>query len=384
MNSHGGYMRQRIAHRVQRSVVAGLVLVAACSQGAANDDAPVSSELTIGPENVAVVQEVELSTGPSLSGSLVAERAASIRAEVSSSVVQVMHEQGDRVAAGAVLARLDDTAIRDAWLSARSGVTSAQTASDQAARDLARAERLLAAGAVADRDVEAARNANVASQAMLADARARLAAAQKQLDACEVKAPFSGVVGERQASAGDIVAPGTPLFTVIDPGSMRLEAAIPAASLSHVGVGMPARFSVSGYGSRTFDGRITNVNPSADPATGQVRIYVAIPNPGGQLVSGLFAQGRVASETRRASSAPLSAIDQRGLRPFVVRLRGGTVERVEVTLGIRDDDGERIEILSGVAAGDTLLLGAAQGITVGSTVRVRTGADVGAPRDSAR
>jgi hypothetical protein len=115
-----------------------------------------------------------------------------------------------------------------------------------------------------------------------------------------------------------------------------------------------------------------------------VRLYIAIPNPGGQLVSGLYAQGRVASETRTAPSAPINAVDQRGLNPYVVRLRNGAVERVEVTLGIRDDDGERVEITGGVTAGDTLLLGAAQGITAGTVVRVRAATDADARRDTTR
>jgi RND family efflux transporter MFP subunit len=370
-------MRQRTAYSLQRTGILIGLLLAACTRGAADESggAVASNDVTIGPENVAVVEEAELSSGPALSGQLVAERAASIRAEVSASVVEVLHEQGDRVAAGTVLARLDDSAIRDAWLSARSGVTSAQTVHDQSVRDLARAERLLAAGAVPEREVEAARNANVAAQAMLADARARLAGAQKQLDACQVKAPFAGIVGEKQVSAGDVVAPGSPLFTVIDPSSMRLEAAISASELSAVRPGMPARFTVSGYNNRRFDGRVSNVNPAADPATGQVRIYVSIPNSSGQLVSGLFAQGRVASETHRGASAPVSAVDLRGLNPFVVRVRGGKVERVSVALGIRDEEGERVELTTGVAVGDTLLLGAAQGITAGTMVRIRTATD---------
>jgi RND family efflux transporter MFP subunit len=337
-----------------------------------------AAEVRVGPENITIVTETQLSTGPTLSGQLMAERSASIRAEVAASVVSVAHDQGDRVAAGATLMKLDDTSIRDLWLSARSGVTAAQTAADQAQREVQRAERLHAAGAIADRDLEAARNASISAQAQLADARARQAAAQKQLDATTVKAPFAGIVAERQASAGDVVAPGAPLMTVIDPASMRLEAAIPASSLRDVRPGMRAQFTISGYSGRTFDGRITSVNPAADPATGQVRIYASIPNSGGQLVAGLYAQGRVATETRRALSAPLNAVDQRGLKPFVVRLRGGAAERVEVTLGVRDEEQERIEIIgAGIAQGDTLLLGAAQGITPGSRVKVTSPADRG-------
>lgn len=351
-------------------------VVAACNK-APTDETPKTQEtVRIGPEAVAVIEQTELASGPTLSGQLMAERSASIRSEVSSSVVSVLHEQGDRVAQGATLAKLDDTSIRDAWLSARSGVTSAQSAEDQAQRDVQRSERLHAAGAIADRDLEASKRAELVTQAQLADAKARLAAAQKQLDATDVKAPFAGIVAERQVSSGDVVAPGAPLFTVIDPASMRLEAAVPATALGDLRAGMPARFTVSGYGSRQFDGRITNINPSADPATGQVRIYASIPNANGQLVAGLYAQGTVAVETRRALSAPLTGVDVSGLKPFVVLLKNGKTQRVEVTTGVRDADRERIEIGgAGIAAGDTVLLGAAQGIVPGTPVRVTAPAD---------
>lgn len=353
------------------SMFALATAVIACNKPAAEEAPKGAVVVSIGPENIAVVEATDLASGPTLSGQLMAEKSASIRSEVSASVVNVMHEQGDRVAKGAVLAKLDDTAIRDAWLSARSGVTNAQSAEDQALRDVQRAERLHAAGAIADRDVESARRAELATQAQFADAKARLASAQKQLDATEIKAPFAGVVAERQVSSGDVVSPGAALFTVVDPASMRLEAAVPAANLGDVRAGMRAQFTVSGYGGRTFDGRVTNVNPAADPATGQVRIYVTIPNAGGALVSGLYAQGRVATETRHALSAPAGAVDLRGLKPFVVRLKHGRTERIEITAGVRDEERERIEIIGGgISAGDTLLLGAAQGVTPGTSVRV--------------
>ena len=134
--------------------------------------------------------------------------------------------------------------------------------------------------------------------------------------------------------------------------------------------------TVSGYGERAFDGRVTNINPSADPATGQVRIYVSIPNPGGQLVTGLYVQGSVWSETRRALAAPVTAVDERGLHPFVVRLKNGKAERMEVTLGVRDEERERFELIGGgIAAGDTLLLGAAQGVTPGTVVKINAPGD---------
>lgn len=329
--------------------------------------APVTS---VGPENVVVVQTRTIATGPSLSGSLVPEREATVRAQVAGPVLSTHADEGSRLSAGALLARIDDRTMRDQFLGARSGMTTAQSAADVAARELARYEKLAAAGAVAERDLEVAQRANVAAQSQLADARARLSIAQKQLADAQVRAPFNGIVSVRSVSAGDVVQPGAALFTIVDPASMRLEGSVPAAQLSQVRVGVPATFTVSGYPDRVFEGKIVRINPSADPATGQVRVVVSIPNSQRSLVGGLFAEGRVKSESRDAAVVGTNAVDARGVRPSVLRLKGGQVERVEVELGIKDDATESYEIVSGVAVGDTLLVGAAQGITPGTPVRV--------------
>jgi RND family efflux transporter MFP subunit len=157
---------------------------------------------------------------------------------------------------------------------------------------------------------------------------------------------------------------------VVDPSSMRLEASVPADQLSMVRVGVPVSFTITGYPDRQFLGRVTRINPTADPATRQVRIYVSIPNSGRTLVGGLFANGRIAATAHNGIAAPISAVDMRGTTPTVVRIKNGKADRVQVQLGIRDEGSERIEILSGVQSGDTLLLGAAQGITPGTPVRV--------------
>jgi RND family efflux transporter MFP subunit len=179
------------------------------------------------------------------------------------------------------------------------------------------------------------------------------------------------MVSERSASAGDVMQPGSEMFTIVDPSSMRLEASVPAEALSALRVGDPVEFTVNAYPDRTFSGRVERINPSADPATRQVRIYVAIPNVGGRLVAGLFAEGRVATDARSAAVVPQNAVDVRGIRPTVLRVKSGRAERVEVELGLEDEATERVEVRSGLAAGDTVLLGAALGVTPGSQVRVK-------------
>jgi membrane fusion protein (multidrug efflux system) len=351
-----------------------MLAVTACGKkdAAATTSAPVT--VSIGPENITVVAQSTLNSGPAISGSLVADRTAQIRAEIGGSVVAVLIEPGNRVSKGTPLARIDDSAVRESWLSAKSAVTQATLASDIALREQGRAEKLLAAGAIAENALEGARRNNLASQAQLEDAKARFASAQKNLDNTVVKAPYNGVVSERSVNVGDIVSPGNAMFTVVDPSTMRLEGAVPSDQLGAVRMGAPVKFSVTGYPGKDFTGTISNIYPSADPSTRQVRLFVKIPNSGG-LVAGLYATGRVASVTRQGIVAPANAVDQRGIKPFVIRLKNGTVEKVEVSIGVRDEGTERVEILSGLAVGDSLLIGAAQGITVGTPVKISAPSD---------
>jgi RND family efflux transporter MFP subunit len=365
--------------RTSRSV--GLLLIAGVALGACNGKEAESATpstpagVAVGAENIAIVTRGDLASGPAISGALGPEREATVRAQVSGAVMKVNVDQGTRVAAGASLAQIDDRTLRDAFLSARSGFTTAQNAAERARRDLERSERLSQAGAIAERDLEQARLSNAAAVSQLADAQARLTMAQKQLDDAQIRAPFAGVVSMRSVSEGDVVQPGTALFSVVDPASMRFEASVPAAQLAQVKSGAPVSFTVSGYPDKRFSGRVARISPTVDQGTGQVRIVVSVPNGSNNLVAGLFANGRIASERRSGLTTPYAAVDLRGLKPTVLRLKGGLAERVEVALGVRDEDLERYEILSGVAVGDTLLIGAAQGITPGTTVRVSVPSD---------
>ncbi len=353
----------------------------ACGGADAAPDAPGSAVVVnIGPEGVAVVDTTTLSVGPLLSGSLVAERTAQIRAEVPGAIVQVFHDPGAQVRKGTSLAKIDDRAIMDGYLSARSGFNAATNAAEVSARELDRAQKLLAAGAISESMFENARRADLAAHSFLDDAKARLSQAEKQRDAANVLAPYDGVVADRMVNPGDIVAPGTPLFSVVDPSTMRLEAAVPASELAMIRLGARVTFTVTGYPGRTFEGRISSINPQADPQTRQVRLFVRIPNSGQRLVAGLFAEGRVASEERIALTVPAAALDLRGLAPEVVRLKNGVVERVAVTTGARDEATERVEVLTGLAAGDTVLVGAALGISPGTKLKVSTPSDTSTRR----
>jgi RND family efflux transporter MFP subunit len=344
-----------------------------CQREAAPDPVPEApSAVQVGPENVATVSVQDISTGPLVSGTLMAEREAMVRAEVSGSILKVSAAEGQAVRRGAVLARIEDRALSDVYASAQTAVKATEQALAVAEREAMRTDTLVRGGALAERDLDAARNAVTAAQAQLADARSRLASAAKQLEHLTVRSPLDGIVAGRPANAGDVVSPGTELFRIIDPRSMRLEAAVPSESLSLVRVGLPVQFQVRGYPGQTFEGKVERISPAADPVTRQVSIFVTIPNTAGRLVAGLFAEGRVANQSRRGLVLPTTAVNMDDPKqPWVLRVSNGKAERAAVTLGLRDPQTERVEIASGAKEGDRVLVGPAMAITPGTPLALR-------------
>lgn len=345
-------------------------LVPGCGSNEAKEPTAAPAPIQIGAENVAVVKSEELRTGPIISGQLAAGREATVRAEVGGSLVQMTREEGQPVKEGEILGRIAARDLSDAVTSAKVAVQSAEAALKLARSEAQRTETLVKGGALAQRDLENALNAVAAAESELAAARARLSSAQAQLGDTIVRAPISGIVSDKAANAGDVVTPGTALYTVIDPSSMRLDASVPSDEIGALSPGMPVEFTVRGYGDQTFSGRIERISPSADPATRQVPIFVAIPNVSGRLIAGLYAEGRVESEVHRGLVVPGTAIDETSGSPVVTRVRNGQVERVNVKLGIRDRESERVEVVSGLSEGDVILIGAARSVTPGTAVTI--------------
>lgn len=357
-----------------KAAVAGLALAAAaCGGGEAKAPEPAApSAVQIGAENIVTVKRGSIVVGPMISGELRPEREATVRAELGGSMLQVAVEEGQNVRRGAVIGRIEARALGDARQSAQSGVVSAENRLSVARKEVERTEQLVTAGAIAQRELDVARNNVATAEAQLADAKARLASAESSLSDAIIRAPIDGIVSHRAVNAGDVVSPGTELFTIIDPSSMRLEAAVPSDDLSALRPGAAVRFNVRGY-SEPFEGTIQRIAPVADPTTRQVPIFVSVPNKGGRLVAGLFAEGRVVSESAGGLIVPINAVNQSGSEPWVLRVSGqGTTEKVPVSVGLRDAHTEQLQIAAGVNEGDVLLRGAAQGITPGTPVRVGT------------
>ncbi len=348
-----------------------VLLLLGCRGAAGTPASPDLPPVTVAADQVMVADLVALASGPGLSGTLVPSRQAALRAEVAGMVMALEVEEGTRVRAGTLLLRIDDAVLQDQVRSAESSLRVAEESLALARRNLERTERLAAAGAMAEQEAETMRVQATSAEANQADARARLAAARTQLARTLVRAPFAGVVSELPVHAGDVVQVGAALVTLVDPGSLRLEAMVPVQALPTLSVGTPVDFDLVGAPGRQFVGRVERINPAVDPATGQVRLVIGIDNREGRLVAGLFARGRVTTHQETVLAVPANAVNLTGPTPVVRRLRGGRVEEVAVRTGLTDAVREFVAITAGLAPGDTVLVGSAQSIAVGTPVRIR-------------
>ncbi len=363
---------QSLLRRFVRLAPLVVLAMAACSKPAAEEAAP-EPPVQVAADQVAMVDSLEVESGPALSGTLTAERTAQVRSQMSGTVLALYVKEGQAVSAGQAIALIDTTVAAEQARSARSALRSAQVQAQLATRNAERAATLLKAGAIADRDEEGARAQAQSAAAAVADATSRLASAEKLLRDGTVRAPFAGVISELPVSTGDVVQGGaggaTLLATVVDPTELTLEASVPAEHLGAIKRGAQVEFTLNGMSTKVVTGTVSRINPTVDATTRQVRIYIVVPNRNQALASGLFAEGRVTVEATRALAVPISALDPRATTPSVKRLKGGKVELVPVTVGLRDALRERV-VVTGVARGDTVLLGGAIGTPTGSSVRI--------------
>lgn len=365
--------------RLSAALVSALLVLTAgtaCKQpgNAADNVAPAAvAPLILATEDVATVARGTIETGPRVSGTLEARVRAVVRAEVGGAVVAVGPEIGQVVKKGDLLVRIESKALGDTVTSARSGVTSAEAQLALAQREVERTRALVEGGAVAARELERARSAEVSARAAVSQARAQLSGSQSQLGDATMRSPIAGVVAQRMINVGDIVGGGATLYEVIDPSTMRLSGQVASDDLASLAIGSSVRFEVRGYKEQRFEGTIARISPAADPATRQIPVIVEIPNPGGKLVAGLYAEGRVAAEARDALIVPLGAIDTTRDQPTVLRAKAGLLERVTVAIGLRDERAEVAEITSGLAPGDVVVMTrAATNLRAGQKVELGT------------
>jgi membrane fusion protein (multidrug efflux system) len=335
------------------AVVCGLAL-AACSKSTA-DAQKAQPTLLVSAEDVATIRNNALTSGPAITGSIQPERRADLRAEVQTIVLQVLKENGDAVKRGDLLMRLDDTAIRDSLASAEATSRAAAQALDQAERQFQRMKTLRGSGMASAQALDDAEGRRNAAQSDVESAKARVVLARQQLQRTEVRAPFDGVVSERKASAGDTAQLGKELLKVIDPTSMRFEGLVTADVVGEVKAGQAVHFRVNGYGDQDFAGKVRRVNPAANPTTRQVEVLVDFVGEKQPRLAGLYAEGRLETQSRVGLTVPASAIVRDGDKVSAYRVKDGKLQKVALAVGERDPRTGDYVVNAGLAEGDQVI-----------------------------
>jgi RND family efflux transporter MFP subunit len=201
-------------------------------------------------------------------------------------------------------------------------------------------------------DAEIRRNT---TQSELEAAKARVVLARQQLQRTEVRAPFDGVVSDRKVSAGDTAQIGKELLKVIDPTSMRFEALVSADHVGELKAGQAVFFRVHGYADQEFAGRVRRVNPAANVTTRQVEVLVDFVGDKQPKLSGLYAEGRVQTESKSSLTIPASAVVRDGDKSLAWRVRDGKLQKVTLDVSERDARTGDYVLKGGLGEGDQVI-----------------------------
>ena len=288
-------------------------------------------------------------------GSLRSDESITVRPEVAGRVAAIGFQEGQRVAKGDVLVRLDP-AINDAEVQqARANMTLAKSKYDRAV-DLAKSNFI--SGQAKD---EAENNMKVA-EAALNLAEARLAKAT-------IRAPFSGIIGLRSVSVGDYVKEGADIVNLESIDPLKVDFRVPEMYLTQVSVGQALSISLDAFPGRSFEGRVLAVNPLLDAAGRAVVIRAQIRNADTSLRPGMFARVRlVTRDVQNAMVVPEQSLVPQGDEQFVFKVVDGKAYRTKVEVGQRRDG--KAEIVAGVAPEDMIVTAGQLKLRDGVPVRV--------------
>ncbi len=398
---------------------AGAVAVAALLAVAAGgcSSREKEAERAIAPDAAAIkatAERVILEMRPATveaTGTVTSGARSVLSAKVSGHVKRTLAEVGDRVAKGSLLVELDSREIEAAAeqarqgveaaeqgaleadegvAAARAGVDAAKAADELAAATFARYEKLLAEKSVSRQEYEQmeakrkmaaaelarARNGLAGAEAgkrraaaMVEQARQALRQAEVMRGHAAVKAPFAGIVTEKQAETGQLAGPGAPLYSIEDDADYRLEAAVEESMFSRVSVGDEAQVELDALAGKTFSGRVVEISPTVDPATRKFIVKIKLPGES-RARSGMYGRARFFLGEEETLTAPAGAMVKRGQMEgaFVAGADGRAEFRV-AKVGRRHADG-RVEILSGLSDGDAVITSGTDRLRDGMKVEI--------------
>jgi membrane fusion protein (multidrug efflux system) len=374
-----------------------LLLAVACGCAACgsnpNSGAKVQASAAATP-TVEVVKVVsrKLSITTRLPGELQAYESVAVFPKVTAYVDSISVDRGTRVRSGQVMARLvaPELAAQRAESQSKLQAAEAQRAEAEAklASDQSTFERLKNAsatpGVVAGNDLEVAQRAVDADRAKVEAMRGSAEAAKSGLKSVseiegylEVRARFDGVVTERNVHPGSLVGPATsaaasslPMVRVEKISKLRLVVPVPEKYSVGMKEGTKVDFSVPAFPSQTFSGSMARIAHSVDVKTRTMPVELDVENRDRRLSSGMFPE--VLWPVRRSELTlfvPVSAVARTTEATFVIRIRDGNTEWVNVQTG--EQDGKMIEVFGGLREGDEVAVRGTDELRAGSHVTTK-------------
>jgi RND family efflux transporter MFP subunit len=320
------------------SIASAAALALACG---AHERPQAGPAPPVHPRAVSAVRVQRTATGgaAAVPALVQARERAALASRFAASVTALPYREGDRVAAGGVVARVDDTALRG-------GLAAAEALAAAAEADLARAQALLARGAATPRELEQA-------SAAAGAARAQVAAARDNLAYATLRAPFAGRIAARRVNVGDVVSPGVPLVEIDGEGGLELQATVEPEVARALRPGMRLRALVDGQ-EPPVSATVTSVAPGGDPLTHRFQVKADLPAAAG-LRPGLFARLLVPGRAAETGlQVPAAAVFERGGLTGVFVLAGGRARLRWVAPGARE--GGALEIRAGVEEGEEVIV----------------------------
>lgn len=369
-----------------------------CASCGTNSGSSTSAQGTASPTQtveVAKVASKKLSIATRLPGELQAYEAVAVSPKVTAYVDSISVDRGSRVKAGQLMARLvaPEVVAQRAEAQSKLQAAEAQRAEAEAklASDQSTYERLKSAsatpGVVAGNDLEIAQKGAEADRARLQALRESAEAAKSALKSVteiegylQVRAPFDGIVTERNVHPGSLVGPAIsssggvmPMLRVEKTARLRLVVPVPEKYATGINLGSKVEFSVPAFPNQTFGGTIARVAHSVDVKTRTMPVELDVNNSDGRLSSGMFPE--VLWPVRRAESTlfvPASAVARTTEATFVIRIRGGNTEWINVQTG--ELDGKSIEVFGGLHEGDEVAVRGTDELRPGTRVNAQVAA----------
>lgn len=307
--------------------------------------------------NVKAVQVQYANAVPKLllTGTIEAQTAATVSAKISGRIEQVLVQEGQNVQAGDPLVRLESVELANQVRTARDMVSKAQINYEFAQTDYNRYQKLYEIGAAAQQQVEIAEVKLRTAAADLSSARANLDNAEQQYGYGVITAPVDGVISNKTAVVGQVVAPGAALMSVQNINRVYAVVNVDQKDVGRIQNGQAATVTVDAYPDKTFAASVETINPEAGSSSRMFRTKLIIDNSDLSLKAGMFAKVELATgDAVQMLRIPQSAIVQKQGIYYVFTEESGKAVRHKVEIG--DIADETIQIKTGLQSGDIVII----------------------------